>query len=53
LRENGTPSQNRVWKMEHLSSGIEQQDQQAEWRRDKVQELAARSRNNDPHFKKN
>ena len=25
--------------MEHLSSGMEQQNQQVQWRRDKVQEL--------------
>jgi hypothetical protein len=27
--------------MEHLSSDLEQQDEQVQWRRDKVQELAA------------
>jgi hypothetical protein len=44
--------------MEHSSSDMEQENQQQEqqqiqWRRDKAQELAARSRNNDQHFKKN
>jgi len=36
--------------MEHLSSGMERQDQQVRWRRDKVQELC--SKNNDPNFRK-
>ena len=28
--------------MEHLSSGMEQQNQQVQWRRDKVQELCSK-----------
>jgi Trp operon repressor len=40
-RENGTPPQNHAQEMEHLSSEMEQQNQ-VEWRRDKVQELCSK-----------
>jgi hypothetical protein len=45
-RENGTPPQRYSWKMEHLSSDMEQQQNQEQhqiqWRRDKVQELCSK-----------
>jgi len=42
--QNGTPTQNRAWELEHLSSDMEQQNQehQVQWRRDKVQELCSK-----------
>ena len=39
--QNGTSTQNRAWEMEHLSSDMEQQNQ-LQWRRDKVQELCSK-----------
>jgi Trp operon repressor len=45
MHENGTPSQNHAQEMEHLSSDMEQQNQehqQVQWRRDKVQELCSK-----------
>jgi hypothetical protein len=39
--QNGTPTQNRAWEMEHLSSDMEQQNQ-LQWKRDKVQELCSK-----------
>jgi Trp operon repressor len=42
-RENETPPQNDASEMEHLSSDMEQQqNQQVQWRRDKVQELGSK-----------
>jgi Trp operon repressor len=42
-RENGTSSENHAQEMEHLSSVMEhQQNQQVQWRRDKVQELCSK-----------
>ena len=45
-RENGTPSQDHVQEMEHLSSDMEhqqnQEQQQIQWRRDKIQELCSK-----------
>jgi Trp operon repressor len=43
-RENGTPHQNYAQEMEHLSSAMEQhqEQQQTQWRRDKVQELCSK-----------
>jgi Trp operon repressor len=38
-REDGTPSKNHAWEMERLSLGMEHQQNQVQWRRDKVQEL--------------
>ena len=41
-RENGTPPQNHAHEMKHLSLDMEHQDQQVQWRRDKVQELCSK-----------
>jgi Trp operon repressor len=41
--ENGTPEQRYSSEMEHLSSRMEhQQNEQLQWRRDKVQELCSK-----------